>query len=302
MKLSGRIFTFVFLVSALALSAAAPAAGAAKAKVPTVKSLLGKQFTSVSVSGSPIIKGRTIGLRFFRHADNPSRPKKPTMVVTGGCNAQGTGFRVRRGRLVSRGYWEGTKIGCSIDPDPWLRSKFKKGLKARVKGNRLILSRPADGVKFVFRRVAPKASTLDQEPIVEEDPIVEETPVATGDPATAESLDGKSFESVKVIGQQLKKPIELGFTTGKLNRNDEDGKQAEGFILTARLGCNWMGGEYKLENGQLTWLDVMQTDMWCEYDKDAWLYDLLHGGVTATTEGSRLYLTKDTTQIVLEQV
>lgn len=299
MRFSGRIFRLAFLVSALALSAAVPTAGAAKAKVPTVKSLLGKQFRSVSVSGSPIIEGRTIGLRFFMHANNPSRPKKPTMAVTGGCNANGAGFRVRRGRLVSRGYWEGTKIGCSTDPDPWLISKFRKGLKARVKGNRLVLTRPAEGVKFVFRRVTPSGSSVDQKP------IVDETPVSIGDPATIESLDGKSFESVKVIGQQLKKPIELGFTTGKLNRNDENGKQAEGFILTAYLGCNWMGGEYKLEDGQLTWLDVVTTDMLCSgggNDKDGWLYDLLHNGVAATTEGTRLYLTRGNTQIVLEQV
>jgi hypothetical protein len=108
MKLSGRIFTLASLLSALVFSTAAPTAGAAKVKVPTVKSLLGKQFSSISVTGSPVIKGRTIGLRFFRHANNPRQPKKPTMVITGGCNANGAGFRIRKGRLASRGYWEGT--------------------------------------------------------------------------------------------------------------------------------------------------------------------------------------------------
>lgn len=260
-----------------------------------MKSLLGKEFESVSVKGSQLIKGRTLRLRFFMHADRADRPKKPTMGISGGCNALGSGFRVRKGRLSSRGRFLGTLMGCKVSPDRWLVRKFRKGLKARTNGKRLVLSRPAEGVRFVFKRIVQKA------PVAEEPPVVDEPLVVTGDPATAEGLLGKSFESVRVVGQVLKKPIELAFVFGKVPRSDDEGNQAEGLVLAARLGCNWMSGEYEVEDGQLRWLDVMTTDMWCQYDKDRWFYNLLKQGVTATTDGPRLFLVSGKTQIVFRE-
>ncbi|MDQ2621629.1 MAG: META domain-containing protein [Actinomycetota bacterium] len=62
-----------------------------------------------------------------------------------------------------------------------------------------------------------------------------------------------------------------------------------------------MSGDYKIDDGLLTWFEVITTNMLCRYDRDGWFHDLLNQGVTATTEASRLFLTSGETQVILEQ-
>lgn len=295
MRTFGRRSVLAVLVLSLAWAGTASLANAAKPKVPTVKSLLGKEFKLVKVKGKPLLKGKALPLRFFMHASETGQPKKATMAFSGGCNALGARYRVRKGRLSIRGQITGTAMLCRPNTDPWMIRNFRKSMKARTIGKRLILTRPARGIKLVYRQTSQKPTR--------EKPA--EKPIEfDGEPATYESLDGKSFESTKVIGQKVKQPIELSFWTGKLNRHDEDGKQVVGTGLGAYLGCNWMGGEYKLEGGQLTWFDVVQTDMGCfdgGNDRDSWLHNFLNQGVEALINGNRLALTSGQNQIILQQ-
>ena len=113
-------------------------------------------------------------------------------------------------------------------------------------------------MRFVFKQVAKKKPAPDY-------------PVPVGDPATVDSLEGKSFESVKVIGEQVEKPIQISFDKGRLG---------------AYLGCNHMSGQYTIfdgnfgwaSDGTLRWSDVITTDMACQYSKDSWFADLLDKG------------------------
>lgn len=279
MKRSGRTLVLAFLFSTLALAGTTQPASAAKVEVPTAKSLLGKKFESVFVKGStPALEARTIRLRFFMHAHTTGKPKKATLGISGGCNAWGSGYQIRKGRLGSQGKYEGTAIRCKPDPDRWLLNKLRKGFKARVICRRLILTRPAEGVKLVFKRVVKEQSVPDEPDA--------DYPIPVGDPATVGSVEGKSFESVKVIGEQVKEPIEISF----------DDK------LGAYLGCNRMSGQYEIENGTLRWMFVITTDMACQLSKDSWFSGLLDKGVEATVKGPWLVLASGKTTIVLKQV
>src|SRR5690606_8798845 len=101
---------------------------------------------------------------------------------------------------------------------------------------------------------------------------------------------GKSFTSIRIIGKEMVRPVWLSFFTE--NASDRMG---------AYLACNWMAGDYRIKDGLLIWSDVLSTNMLCLDGIDDWFSSLMAKGVTATTKGSRLYLTSDQTQIILEQ-
>lgn len=271
-------------MAGLVVGFASPTASAAKVKRPTVKSLLGKEFKLVKVKGNRLLKGKALQLRFFRHANEPGRPKRATMVFSGGCNTLGSRYRVRKGRLLSRGPLSGTSMGCKPNTDPWMIRNFRKGMKARTIGRRLVLTRPARGIRLVYRQVIRKRSApVKPEP---------DYPFPVGKPVTIDDLEGRSFESVKVIGEQVKKPIEISFLNGR---------------LSAYLGCNRMSGEYRIdglwaENEQLRWLGVITTDMLCQGSKDRWFGNLLDKGVEATVKDSWLVLTRGKTAILFKLV
>jgi len=122
---------------------------------PTTHSLLGWRYRSIRVNGNRKVGNRQLKLDFFMHSTSPNLAEKPTMVFSGGCNAMGSKFRVRGGRLSTFGSFSGTARGCGVNPDPWLIKQFRKGLKIRVRDNRLILTRPNAGVRFVLRQTGP---------------------------------------------------------------------------------------------------------------------------------------------------
>ena len=281
MKLKGSylavLLTFGLLLGGAGSAVAAPGG---TASVPTVNSLSGKKYTSVKLTGSPVVKGLKLRIVFSKSSS------KPGIRIHGGCNVWFAPIEIRNGRIKG-GPASGTKIGCQRDPDQWLQRKFRKGMKVRVHGNRLIFSRPAERVRFVFKPVGKSKRVID-----EPGPDLS---IPVGDPATVETLEGKTFESVKVIGEQVNETIELSFEKGRLG---------------AYLGCNRMSGDYLIglssedwqQDGQLSWSNVLTTDMLCPLGKDSWFSGLLDTGVKATVKDSWLVLTRGKTTIVLKQV
>lgn len=282
MRLKGS-YVVVLLIVGLLVGGAGTAAAApgGNLSVPKAGSLLGKQFESVRLVGTPVAKGKKVRISFFRHES------KPFLSFQAGCNTWGSRFKIRKGRLFRVGAASGTDVGCSRDPDPWLQRKLRKSFMIRTKGKRLVLSRPAERIWLVFNRVADKTRDIE-----EPDPGFE---IPEGEPATVETLEGKTFESVKVIGEQVNEPIELTFEKGRLG---------------AYLGCNRMSGGYQIGfsrddwrmDWQLSWNNVQTTDMACQLSKDGWFTGLLDKGVEATVNDSSLVLTRGGTTIVLKQV
>lgn len=282
MRLKGSYFVVLLIVGLLAGgTGTAAAATGGKLSVPGTGSLLGNKYESVRLVGTPVAKGQKVTISFFRHES------KPFVSFQAGCNAWGSRFKIRKGRLFRVGSASGTDVGCSRDPDPWLQRKLRKSFLIRAGGKRLVLARPAEGIRLVFNRVADKTRGIN-----EPDPDYE---IPVGEPATVETLEGKSFKSVKVIGQQVDDPIELTFEKGRLG---------------AYLGCNRMSGGYQiglsredwLKDGILRWFNVLTTDMACQLSDDSWFSGLLDKGVEATVNDSWLVLARGGTTIVLKQV
>lgn len=116
----------------------------------TAAALLGHTFVSTSVWGRNM-KNRRIRLRFFRHAEIPGRPKRPTMVAHAGCDYLGARFRVRSSRLRWTGRINGTQISCRTNHDRWLTHLLRRGLRAKLYGDQLVLTRR--NTEIVLRRV-----------------------------------------------------------------------------------------------------------------------------------------------------
>lgn len=287
MRRLGRFFV-VLSISAGLLGGAATACASTGGSVPTVESLIGKGFASLKVTGNPSIGPKQIRIAF---AD---RASKAHLTVRGGCNAWRARFVVRKGRLFLKGQVSGTKMACSKDPDPWIRSKFRKGLKIRARGNRLILTRSAERVRFVFELVPPKRKPIDR---IEEDP--EPEPRVTV-PATRENVDGKKYELIDTIGKKLDSGLKIGFRDGL--RPVAGGELVPVSLLGFHAGCNRIDGEYGIEDGVLSWTSVLTTDVWCQGPDDAWLYSFLTGGPRIGLDGTDLVLRKNGIELVLAQV
>jgi heat shock protein HslJ len=180
-----------------------------------------------------------------------------------------------------------TDMACQLSKDSWFYGLLDNGVAATVKDSWLVLARGETTI--VLKQVA------------ESDPPER---VPAGEPSTIESLDGRSFESVSVIGRRLVKPIEISFQTGKLNRRDDEGNQVVGNGLGAYLGCNSMGGEYSIEDGQLRWFDVISTLVGCYgggNERDTWFYELLNQGVDVSESEAGLIFDSGSTQIVFKE-
>lgn len=119
----------------------------------TEANLNGHTFRSVRVVGRAIGQ-RQIRLRFFRHASRPGLPKRPTLGVSAGCNSMGARYRLANGRLRWTGPVDSTEMGCAparMANDRWLKRLLRTGMKARLKGKRLVLTRGK--TRIVLRRI-----------------------------------------------------------------------------------------------------------------------------------------------------
>lgn len=287
-----------FLVALLTVGLAFGLAGSANAagdgnglSVPSVDQLLGSEYRSISAKGNSLIRNRAVYMRFFMHSTRPdSQPQRPTLGFAAGCNALGGEYRIRKGRLFLRGQVSGTARGCPKNADRWLVNRLRKSMIIRTVGNRLILSRPAERIRFVLRTAEPQTTSP---------PKVLRT---ADSPATVDDLDGKSFESTDVIGPELGANVSLAFTTGLLPRHDDAGNQIVGPLILPYLNCNRAGGEYRIENGILHVTDLYSTSMLCLGSKEGWLFRFLSNQPEIGYSGPLLLLTKGTEQIALRQV
>ena len=261
----------------LILNPGAATARPASGQIPEVESLIGKDFRSVLTKGLAQVGARSLRVEFFEHSGNPEQDSAPTLLFSAGCNANGSRFRISGGRLIAYGGFTGTDVGCVVNPDPGISGLLEKGFTIRKFGNRLVLSRPAEGVKLILVRDLP------------------------GKPATMESLDGKSFRSVVIRGVKVKwNKMYLSFTTGPLPREDDQGRQVEGPLMLASIGCNSMGGEYSVRNGLVKWIgDIYSTAMMCFPYNDGWVGGLLGKGARAWIAGPVLTLTRGKDRAIL---
>lgn len=98
---------------------------------------------------------------------------------------------------------------------------------------------------------------------------------------TATDLEGRSYTSTSVDGWELVD----GTTVSMIVEPD---------VMSVSAGCNTLFGDYELDDGVLRWsTDPAQTLRACSEEltaQDAWLADLLVGGVDATSEGDELIL------------
>lgn len=116
--------------------------------------LNGHTFRSIRVRGRAIGRKR-ISLKFFLHARRTDRPERPTLLASAACNSMGARYRAAKGRLRWFGPVETTLIGCPparLRNDRWLQRTLRKGMKAKLKGKRLILTRGK--IRIVLRRTS----------------------------------------------------------------------------------------------------------------------------------------------------
>jgi len=110
---------------------------------------------------------------------------------------------------------------------------------------------------------------------------------ASGDPVTAESLDGKTFLSTDVTGQTLVADTRITL-------------RFEGTNISAIAGCNTMTGGYTIDGDVLKVGALAQTRMACEEDlmaQDAWIAELLTGSPKTTLADDVLTLATDATTV-----
>lgn len=111
-----------------------------------------------------------------------------------------------------------------------------------------------------------------------------------GDAASASDLDGLDLTSTEVTGRDLVEgtTIRLTFADGR---------------LSAQAGCNTLVGGYVHGDGMLAWDgEPAGSMMACEDDlsaQDAWLTELLTGGVEAEVSDDGLVLTDGEVTITL---
>jgi heat shock protein HslJ len=108
-------------------------------------------------------------------------------------------------------------------------------------------------------------------------------------------LRGRTFLSTGVIENGQPKQLVAG-TRIRLSF-DEEGRR-----IGVNAGCNHMGGEARVENGRLVASEMAMTAMGCDggrSEQDDWLAKFLTGAPTASSTGSELVLTNNTTEIRL---
>jgi Heat shock protein len=275
MRPKGSVLVALFIASCLLGGAADSVGAAAKSSVPTVHSLIGKKYSSVKAKGSPLIKGRTITLEFSMHSRHPDEPASPSMLVGAGCNAWGSNFRIRKGKIFRFGEVAGTLKKCKKDPDPWLSRQFKKGLKVREEGKRLVLTRSGGKVRLVFKLVASA-------------PVVPQPRDTV--PAKMSDVHGKSYDAISVIGRDLDvEALRIGFSTGTRPN------------FWFYVGCNHWGGDYKITDGVLAWTNVFSTEMLCQGSPDGWLGEFFASSPEIGLDGTDLVIRKDGVEIVFRE-
>ena len=85
--------------------------------------------------------------------------------------------------------------------------------------------------------------------------------------------------------------------------SERAGIQFDGDRIGATVGCNGMGGTWRLENGRLMGGPYMSTKMWCEdlMDQEQALGALLGENPQVTLEGDTLILQGDTRRAELRR-
>ncbi|HLR97204.1 MAG TPA: META domain-containing protein [Jiangellaceae bacterium] len=109
-----------------------------------------------------------------------------------------------------------------------------------------------------------------------------------------DDLDGATYQATEVL------------------ENDEPHRQIEpsdvglsfdGAEMGINAGCNHLFGTPSVEDGRLEVTNVGGTEMACggDFDRDAWITDLLEGGVDLELDGQTLTLSGQNTEIVLTE-
>jgi heat shock protein HslJ len=118
---------------------------------------------------------------------------------------------------------------------------------------------------------------------------------STGTPVTADQLEGMTYNSTSVTGQDM-----VADTTVKL--------AFEADTMSVNGGCNAMGGPYAVDSGKLAWSGEPHSTMMACSDEltaqDDWLRQAFSDGFEATSEddGNTLTLTQGDVTIELDMV
>lgn len=107
---------------------------------------------------------------------------------------------------------------------------------------------------------------------------------AAGCAGSATPLADRAFLSVAVTDGGVARPLVAG-TRIRLDFRDKD--------LGASVGCNSIGGTYRIDDGRLVFTGGSMTEMGCDQDRaaqDTWLNALLSAGPTVRVNGDELIL------------
>ncbi len=111
---------------------------------------------------------------------------------------------------------------------------------------------------------------------------------------TGDGVEGHEYLSTSVRQAGADRPLVVG-TRIRLSFRDGD--------MGASVGCNSMGGAYRIEDGRLVFSGGSMTEMGCDPDRhaqDDWLIGLLGSRPSIAQDGSELTLTAGETVIVLQ--
>lgn len=110
-------------------------------KPVTPKRLTGRTFISTRVVGRSLGRSK-VRLSFSRlKKQASSMPKGPFLSLSTGCNRMGGNYTVRANRLRLRPFVFSTEMLCRPDHDRWLLRLLRKGVKVKLNGKRLTLTR-----------------------------------------------------------------------------------------------------------------------------------------------------------------
>lgn len=247
------------------------AAGTAGAEVATFEKLDGKSFVATAIKGGKG-KPKEISLSFTEGQDMWDDSADPDSVVPilgayAGCNSMGAKYEVENGVVRWTSTIFSTAMLCHPDRSGWLTSRLKKGMKARLSGDDLILSRGANArIRLV--------------------------PAGSARPATVAELEGRKFVSTVVKGSgKAPKKIKLTFRRAVTDDTNSKGSGPNAQALVTDSGCNLLSARYVVRNGRLRWKgQVVGTKMACADDRDAWLSRRLKKGLKADFIGTTLVL------------
>ena len=124
--------------------------------------------------------------------------------------------------------------------------------------------------------------------------------------AVACTADGYSPASPAPVSAAALKDTRWAFTAidGAAPLSDRAEIRFDGDRIGATVGCNGMGGTWKLETGRLSGGPYMSTKMWCEglMDQEKAIGDLLAENPRVTLEGDVLILQGSKSQAELRRV